>query len=300
VDQVTEKTARAEARIAALDGAVIALSGGVDSSLLLALATRALPAGKVIAVTAVGAVESEKDIESAKALTARLQVPHDCIVLDSLQIPGFADNTPLRCYLCRGQLYEALETIRQKHGFEAVLDGAIAEDSLDYRPGLQAAKEAGVLHPLAEAGLSKEEVREASRRLDLPTAERPASPCLASRFPYGETITVEALQTVAQAEALLHGWGFPIVRVRHHGQLARIEVPADQISLLAQEPLRSRVTGALGALGYTYVCVDLLGFRSGSMNEVLDLDASAPSPPDGRNAARLPDGRRRTADAGTP
>jgi uncharacterized protein len=278
VDQVTYKTAKAEARIAALDGAVVALSGGVDSGLLLALAARVLPPGKVVAVTAVGSVESEEDIESARALTERLQIPHDCIVLDSLNIPGFADNTPLRCYLCRGQLYEALEAIRLERGFEAVLDGAIADDSLDYRPGLQAAKEAGVLHPLAEAGLSKEEVREASRRLGLPTAERPASPCLASRFPYGETITLEALRTVARAEEFLHGCGFPLVRVRHHGRLARIEVPADQIARLSVEPLRSQLTAALKELGYTYVCVDLMGFRSGSLNEVLDLDSAGAGP----------------------
>jgi pyridinium-3,5-biscarboxylic acid mononucleotide sulfurtransferase len=273
VDKVTTKTADVEARIAALDGVVVALSGGVDSSLLLALSARALPPDKLVAVTAVGSVESEEDIDSAKALTARLGVRHDCIVLDSLQIPGFADNTPLRCYLCRGQLYEALEAIRIKHGFAVVLDGAIADDRQDYRPGLQAAAEAGVLHPLAEAGFSKEEVREASRRLGLPTAERPASPCLASRFPYGEQITMEGLRTVARAEELLHGWGFPIVRVRHHdqGRLARIEVPAEQIGRLCEEPLRSRVSAALQEVGYTYVALDLLGFRSGSLNEVLDL-----------------------------
>jgi pyridinium-3,5-biscarboxylic acid mononucleotide sulfurtransferase len=275
VDQVTDKTAIAEARIVALDGAVVALSGGVDSSLLLALAARVLPPGKLVAITAVGSVESEADIESARALTESLHVLHECIVLDSLNIPGFADNTPLRCYLCRGQLYETLEAIRVEHGYAAVLDGAIAEDSFDYRPGLQAAKEAGVLHPLVEAGFSKQEVREASRRLGLPTAERPASPCLASRFPYGETITLEALQTVARAEEFLHGWGFPIVRVRHHGRLARIEVPAEQIASLCDEPLRSQVTAMLLELGYAYACVDLLGFRSGSLNEVLDLDYKA-------------------------
>jgi pyridinium-3,5-biscarboxylic acid mononucleotide sulfurtransferase len=271
---IAEKIARAEQRIAALDGAVVALSGGVDSSLLLTLASRVLPPDKLIAVTAVGSVESEDDVESARGLSAQLQVAHDCLVLDSLDLPGFADNTPLRCYLCRGQLYDALEDIRKEKGFEAVLDGAIAEDSQDYRPGLQAAKEAGVLHPLAEAGFTKEEVREASRQLGLPTAERPASPCLASRFPYGEKITLEALQMVAQAEALLHDRDFPIVRVRHHGRLARIEVPAEQICRLCEEPLRSQLTAGLRELGYAYVCVDLLGFRSGSLNEVLDLGAN--------------------------
>jgi pyridinium-3,5-biscarboxylic acid mononucleotide sulfurtransferase len=280
LDKVGEKTVRAEARIAGLSGAVVALSGGVDSSLLLTFAAKVLPEGRLVAVTAVGSVESEEDIESAAALTERLGVPHQRLVLDSLDIPGFADNTPLRCYLCRGQLYEALENIRKERGLEAVLDGAIAEDSEDYRPGLQAAKEAGVLHPLAEAGFLKEEVREASRRLGLPTAERPASPCLASRFPYGERITLEGLRTVAQAEDVLHGWGFPVVRVRHHdgGRLARIEVPAEQIRRLCEEPLRSQVAGALRKLGYIYVCVDLLGFRSGSLNEVLNLAGQAAPP----------------------
>jgi uncharacterized protein len=280
MDPVTCKISTVEERIGAVNGAVVALSGGVDSSLLLALAARTLSPDKLVAVTAVGSVESKDDIASATALTRRLDVAHDCIALDSLQIPGFADNTPLRCYLCRGQLYVALEDIRKKHGFAAVLDGAIADDRQDYRPGLQAAQEAGVLHPLAEAGFSKEEVREASRRLRLPTAERPASPCLASRFPYGEKITLEALQTVARAEELLHAWGFPVVRVRHHdgGRLARVEVPAEQVCRLCEAPLRSQLTGALKDLGYTYVCLDLVGFRSGSLNEVLDLDAEVAQP----------------------
>jgi uncharacterized protein len=269
VEQVTGKIEKVEERPRGLDGAVVALSGGVDSSLLLALAVRALGTEKVLAVTALGAVESEEDAESAMAVARQLQVTHRVISLDSLEIPGFAQNTPLRCYLCRRQLYAALENIRLESEFEAVLDGAIADDTHDYRPGLRAAKEAGILHPLADAGFSKDEVREASRHLGLPTSERPASPCLASRFPYGDEITLEALQTVARAESLLRGWGFPIVRVRHHGRLARIEVPAAEVSRLAEEPLQSRVGDALRGLGYAYVCVDLLGFRSGSLNEVL-------------------------------
>jgi uncharacterized protein len=271
MDSVAIRLTEVEKRLARLRGAVVALSGGVDSSLLVAVAAKALPADQLVAVTAVGPVESEEDVESARTLTERLNVPHRTIALDSLDVPGFAENTPARCYLCRGQLYEALDAIRAAHGFETVLDGAIAEDSLDYRPGLQAAKEAGVLHPLAEAGFSKEEVREASRRLGLATAERPASPCLASRFPYGERITPEALETVARAEALFHGWGFRVVRVRHHGPLARVEVPSGDVPRLTEEPLRSQITARLTELGYAYVCVDLLGFRSGSLNEVLEI-----------------------------
>ena len=265
------KLETAEAALAQLDGVVVALSGGVDSSLLLALAVRALGPGKVLAVTATGPVEPDEDIESARAVVDLVGAAHRVIYLDPLALPEFPQNTPLRCYTCRRQLYAALETIRAELGFAAVVDGAIADDSDDYRPGSRAADEAGVKRPLAEAGLTKEEVRAISRDLGLPTADKPASPCLASRFPYGEPITLEGLRTVAKAEAVLHKLGFPVVRVRHHngGRLARIEVPAVQVPKLTEEPIRSAVTEALRDLGYPYVCVDLLGFRPGSLNEVL-------------------------------
>jgi uncharacterized protein len=264
-----QKLLLVEEAISSLGGALVALSGGVDSSLLLALAVRALGPEKVLAVTALGPVESEDDTRSAGEVARLTGATHRVIHLDPLEIPEFPLNTPKRCYVCRLQLYAALEKIRIDEGLAAILDGAIADDALDYRPGSQAASEAGVKRPLADAGLTKEEVRAASRQLGLPTSEKPASPCLASRFPYGEPITVEALGTVAQAESLLHEWGFPVVRVRHHGPLARIEVPAEQIPLLTAEPLRSKVVAALRELGYAYVSLDLLGFRSGSLNEVL-------------------------------
>jgi pyridinium-3,5-biscarboxylic acid mononucleotide sulfurtransferase len=265
----TEKVRAAETALAQLNGVVVALSGGVDSSLLLAVAVRALGPGRVVAVTAGGPVESDEDVASARAVADLLGATHRSIFLDPLELPEFPQNTPLRCYTCRQQLYAALEAIRLELGFEVVVDGTIADDSGDYRPGSQAAEEAGVRRPLADAGLTKDEVRAISRELGLPTAEKPASPCLASRFPYGEPITVEGLRTVASAESLLHRLGFPVVRVRHHGRLARIEVPSAQVPRLSEEPTRSEVVRELRELGYLYVCVDLLGFRSGSLNEVL-------------------------------
>ncbi len=268
-EPLEQKLLSVEAAISSLDGALVALSGGVDSSLLLALALHALGPEKVLAVTALGPVESENDARSAGEVARLTGAAHRVINVNPLELPGFPLNPPERCYICRLQLYAALEKLRVDEGLEAILDGAIVDDAQDYRPGNQAACEAGVQRPLADAGLTKEEVREASRRLGLPTADKPASPCLASRFPYGEPITTEALGMVAQAEALLHGWGFPEVRVRHHGRVARIEVPAEQIPLLAAEPLRSRVVDAFRGLGYAYVSLDLLGFRSGSLNEVL-------------------------------
>jgi len=222
-------------------------------------------------VTAGGPVESAEDLQAATEVARLVGAAHRQISLDPLELPEFPLNTPRRCYTCRQQLYAALEDVRKEAGLAAVADGAIADDAGDYRPGTQAAVEAGVRRPLAEAGLTKEEVRALSRELGLPTAEKPASPCLASRFPYGERITLAGLRQVAQAEEVLHGHGFPVVRVRHHdgGRLARIEVPAEEVPRLTENPLRTEVTAALRALGYLYVSVDLQGFRSGSLNEVL-------------------------------
>ena len=221
-------------------------------------------------MTATGSVASEDDEEWARSVAAGLGARHRIVPFDYLAIPGFAANPPDRCYLCRGRLYAVLETIRAEEGLDAVVDGGIEDDSGDYRPGMRATAEAGVLSPLAEAGFTKEEVRAACRSLwgwRWPKDRRHPVWPPASRTE--NAITVEALKMVAAAESLLRGRGFPVCRVRHHGSMARIEVPAARISELCAEPLRTELVEALRDLGYAYVCVDLLGFRSGSLNETL-------------------------------
>ncbi len=280
VDALSAKLLRAEQILAQFDGVLVAFSGGVDSSLLLALSLRAQPAEKVLAVTARGPADSDDDAVWADMMACELGAVHRVVPFDHLAVPGFAANPPERCYLCRTSLYRLLEEVRAEMGAEVIVDGAVADDAVDYRPGLRAAAEAGVRSPLAEAGLGKEEVRAACRQLGLAVAERPASPCLASRFPYGELITTEGLQMVARAEAFLRERGFPVVRVRHHGRLARVEVPRADIGLVAREPMRGEVVQAFKGLGYLYVCMDLAGFRSGSLNEVLSASAASASPGD--------------------
>lgn len=273
---LAQKLGAVETRLTQCPSLLVAFSGGVDSSLLLALALRALGRDRVLAVTATGVVASADDGEWARAGAAELGATHLVIDFPYLDIPGFTDNPPDRCYLCRRRLYEELEVLRRERDLAAIVDGAIAVDADDYRPGLRATAEAGVISPLAEAGFSKDEVRGVCRALSLSVAERPASPCLASRFPYGERITEEALHMVGEAEAHLRGCGFPVVRVRHHGGgVARIEVPREEIPRLVAEPLCGEVTEALRALGYLHVAVDMRGFRSGSLNESLDTGRRA-------------------------
>jgi len=247
---------------------LVAFSGGVDSTLLLKLALDEVGPQAILAVTAHGDVHTAEELEAARAAAARLGVRHLVIRTNELAIPGFATNPPERCFLCRSEMYGMLVELAAAEGMATVVDGVNRDDGADYRPGMRAAAALGVRSPLAEAGIGKAEVRELARRSALTNWDLPASPCLASRFPYGEPITAAKLQVVAEGERFLRTLGFSAVRLRHHGDVARLEVPGPEISRAADESVRRAIVKRLRELGYLYVTLDLSGFRSGSLNEV--------------------------------
>ncbi|MDO9066728.1 MAG: ATP-dependent sacrificial sulfur transferase LarE [Chloroflexota bacterium] len=245
---------------------LIAYSGGVDSSLLLKLAHDYL-GEPVLAVTAVSPTLPDHERAEAQELARAIGVTHMLIESHEMQDPRFLANPPDRCYFCKADLYDSLSAYAREHGFKYVMDGNNADDSGDYRPGRQAARERGVRSPLDEVGLTKAEIRQLARDLGLPNWDKPSAACLSSRIPYGTSITPETLARIQQAELVLQRKGFRQVRVRDHGQVARLELPpADLPTALAQ---REEIVTELKDLGYSYVALDLQGFRSGSMNEVL-------------------------------
>ena len=262
---------RVRSLVNSLGSVVVAFSGGVDSSVVLALAVQELGAERVLAVTSRSETYLDEEYRVAVDVAARLGAAHHVIETRELEIPGFASNPPDRCYHCKGELFGELVAIAAERGFAAVADGANLDDTGDFRPGIRAADELGVRHPLMEAGLDKDAVRALARDLGLPNWSKPAMACLSSRFPYGETITRQKLTMVARAEAVFREAGYAQLRVRHHGVTARIELPAEELAgLVANLPLRSRIVAELKDIGYRYVTLDLEGFRSGSMNEVLE------------------------------
>jgi uncharacterized protein len=254
------------ARLSALESAVVAFSGGVDSSLLAVAAHSAL-APRMLAVTIRSQVETVGLMETAASLAAQFGFPHQFVDYDKLQDTAYVENTPNRCYVCKHADLGMIGQIAQKGGFSSVLLGANADDLGDYRPGLRAADELHVLSPLAEAGLTKPEIRKLSRQLGLKNWNHPSSPCLASRIPYGTPVTYEKLEQIALGEAYLRALNFEIVRVRNTGPTAKIEVLPEEIERLIG--LREMVSGYFKQIGFKYVTVDLEGYRTGSLNEVL-------------------------------
>ena len=261
------KVERLRSILGGLDSALVAFSGGVDSTYLLRVA-RELLGDRCVALTTVSPTTPEHDLADARALAAAFGVAHLVVDTNELDVPGYAENPVDRCYLCKDNLFVICTAEAARRGLDAVLDGANLDDLGDHRPGLTAAAEQGVRHPLVEAGFSKADVRAASRALGLATWDRPASPCLSSRFPYGTRITPERLAQVAAAERALRAEGVRELRVRwHEGGVARIEVgPDDMPRVLAR---RDAVVAAVRAAGFAYVTLDLTGFRSGSLNELL-------------------------------
>jgi uncharacterized protein len=246
---------------------ILGYSGGVDSTLLLRKSLDVLGPANVLAVTAASATYQPDEVDEATRLAEWLGASHERLASTELEDEGFLLNPPERCYYCKADLYGALVAMAAARGFKTVIDGSHAEDALDFRPGLKALDERGVLSPLKDAGFTKADIRKLSRLLDLPTADKPANACLASRFPYGELITSEKLGRVGQAERVLREAGFAVVRVRHHGDIARIEVPpVDRARLLEASAV---IVPKVKALGYVWVACDIEGYRSGSMNEAL-------------------------------
>ncbi len=271
-----------------MDRVLVAFSGGVDSSFLLRVAVEEL-GDRVAALTIRSPTAVDDDHELALRLARDFGVPHVVIDADELQIPGYASNPVNRCFFCKNNLYEICAAEAARLGIEHIADGANLDDLGDYRPGLQAAEARGVRHPLVDAGLTKPEIRELSRDMGLPTWDKPSSPCLSSRFPYGTAITREGLQRVAGAERVLRRLGFAECRVRFHDTVARIEVPATMLQRIVQPEVRAVLVRELRALGFPYVSVDLQGFRSGSLNETLPAGGVATQ----RGADQAKDARRR-------
>ncbi len=252
-------------RIKDAQSALLAFSGGVDSSFLLkALKIAGIP---FLAVTGRSETVPAKDLGQAIAFALQEEAEHRVIATGQMKNESFLNNPPERCFFCKQDLYLRMRKIAREEGFGAVFDGTNADDLRDFRPGKKAAELYGVQSPLAEAGLSKQEIRQLSRKLGLNTWDRPSSPCLSSRFPYGQRITLPCLRRVEQAEDYLHSIGIRTVRVRIHNDLARIELPEHEMDLLLGN--RQAVSERLRALGFSFVCLDLEGFRSGSLNRVL-------------------------------
>jgi len=263
-----KKTDRLRMIIRSTGSAAVAFSGGTDSTLVAEVAQQEL-GDKALAVTVSSPLFPASELAQAKAVARRIGIRYIILRRDPLKEEDFVANGPDRCYLCKLRNLEDIIKVAEARGIDTVLDGSNRDDSKDFRPGARAKDELGVRSPLAEAGMGKADVRAASRALGLPTSSKASSPCLATRIPYGDAITKDRLRMVDEAEEFLKGLGFGDIRVRAHGTIARIEVPPSQLKRLMSDGIRARTAKRLKAIGFTYITVDIEGYRTGSMNEVL-------------------------------
>ena len=265
-----QKEAALYKALADLPSLIVAYSGGVDSAYLAYAATRVL-GDSAICITADSASYPERHREMALRLAREFGFRHDIIRTDEMSRPEYRANPANRCYYCKQELYTHLADIARERGVPVIADGSNADDRGDYRPGRQAAREFGVVSPLDAAGLTKDEIRELSRRAGLPTWDEPASACLSSRIPYFSEVSEEKLRTIERAEVILRDLGFRICRVRHHDTIARLELGRDEIARALEPGMAETIDRELRALGYAHVTVDLRGYRLGSLNEALRL-----------------------------
>lgn len=259
-----DKLARLKSIVRGCKSAVVAFSGGVDSSVVCAIAHEVL-GDRVAAVTAVSQTYPQGEMEVAKKVAKQIGIKHVMVTTDELKDKNFTKNPPERCYYCKGELLKKLDELRRKLGFEKILDGTNRDDFSDFRPGMRAVKEFDVRSPLALAGLTKDDVRKIAANLGLPNADKPANPCLASRIPFGQTITRKKLQRIAKGEEFLCSLGFRVVRVRDHGELARVEVGRDELPKAMK--LEGKIVVALKKLGYKRIEFDSRGYRMGGANK---------------------------------
>jgi uncharacterized protein len=267
-----EREAEFYRRLEGFPSLIVAYSGGVDSAYLAWAAAQTL-GDRALAVTADSASYPERHRRMALDIAERFHLRHEVIRTDELDRPEYRANAGDRCYHCKHELYTRLTGLARARGYAAVADGSNADDRGDYRPGRRAAAEFGVVSPLDEAGLTKADIRSLSRAAGLPSWDEPASACLSSRIPYFSEVTEEKLRVIEAAEDAVRACGFRVIRVRHHGEIARLEVARDEMSRLLDPEVADRVTAALKALGFRYVAVDLKGYRLGSLNEGLTLTA---------------------------